>query len=378
MLSATKRVLLVAHDRGGVNLLAPLLSHWHRNVPRIEAAFLSTPVIQYEMASIADGCYPPSAARRKSHGVSPDLLNGIKAVQLDGTGDAFVGRSAWTFTDDDLLRILNGSHWDLVLTGTSALSNMEKSVWRVCRELSIPCAALCDMWTEYELRLTANGGELLVDHLLVIDERMDREVKEAFDAPPRTKIVGSPHFDQLLENRQRPQAHRQFVRFISEPIAALFPKAGIHEFYAAEMVIDALERVGLASSLLLRPHPQDDSEGWRRFAYDYRANGVALDDEPSWACPLSTKAAIGLSSMMLIELALAGIPVASLQLPGSDSSYYCLHETEFGIAVVRSAQDLAEWIVTLPPPHVSQEFIDQHLHAVTRITDLILSDQLLS
>jgi len=378
MVNAAKRVLLVAHDRGGVNLLAPLLSHWHCNVPRIEAAFLSTPAIQYEMASITDGRYPPAAVRKKGPGESTGPFNGIRAVQLDGVGDAFVGRSAWTFTDDDLFRILTGSQWDLVLTGTSALSSMEKSVWRVCRELSIPCAALCDMWTEYKLRLTADGGELLVDHLLVIDERMDQEVKEAFDAPPRTKVVGSPHFDQLLENRQRPQAHRQFIRFISEPIAALFPKAGIHEFYAAEMVIEALEHVGLAASLLLRPHPQDDSEGWRRFAYDYRANGVALDSEPSWACPLSTKAAIGLSSMMLIELALAGIPVASLQLPGSDSSYYCLQETEFGIAVVRSAQDLAEWIVKLPPPRVSQQFIEQHQHAVKRITDLILSDQLLS
>src|SRR3990167_1272073 len=148
MLNATKRVLLVAHDRGVVNLLAPLLSHWHRNMPQIEAVFLSTPVIQYEMASITDGRYPPSAARRKGHGVSPNLLNGIKAMQIDGRGEAFVGRSAWTFTDEDLFRILRGSKWDLVLTGTSMLSNMEKSVWRVCRELSIPCAALCDMWTE--------------------------------------------------------------------------------------------------------------------------------------------------------------------------------------------------------------------------------------
>lgn len=373
-----KHVLLIAHDRGGVNLLAPLLSYWNCYEPRIEAWFFSTPMIQYEMASITNGGYKSRIPKHVQNISLTNICRDIQPVKLSGTDDTFIGRSVWTFTSDDLQTILESERWDLVLTGTSVLSDMEKLTWRLCQENSIPCVALCDMWTEYKLRLADKTGKLLIDNLLVIDKRMEREIKAIFDTSFRIQIVGSPHFAQLLKSRKQTQTRRQFIRFISEPMAALFPKAKAHEFNVAEIVIDTLKQLGLVSSLLLRPHPQDDSEGWRRFAYDYQKDGLCLDNEPSWACPLSTKAAIGLSSMMLIELAIAGIPVASFQLPGSDSSYYCLQEEEFGIAVINDAKELKNWVTAPPPPQISQGFVQQHMNAIQRISDLILSDKLLS
>ena len=48
-MTTTRRVLLAAHDRGGVNLLMPLLRHWAEREPRIAAAFIGAPMVAYEL-----------------------------------------------------------------------------------------------------------------------------------------------------------------------------------------------------------------------------------------------------------------------------------------------------------------------------------------
>lgn len=370
MSRSSKTVLLVAHDRGGVNLLAPLLRYWRRQNSGIAPTFLGTPMIQQEMEAITE--FDKGEPSSKAEGSK------IRPVRVSGRGDAYLGRSVWTFAENDLRRVLTETPWDLVLTGTSAISTMEKAVWGACRELGLPCTALCDMWTEYEQRLTNAEGELLIDNLLVIDQRMADEVQKAFGSPPKTTVVGSPHFSALLESRESRMSDRQYIRFISEPIAALFPKARVHEFHVAEIVIDSLRAVGEASRLLLRPHPQDDSEGWRRFAYKYRDRDVALDLEPSWMCPVTTRAAIGLSSMMLIELALAGVPVASFQPTDADSSYFCLPEQEFGISVVSNGSELKDWMANISPPSVDPSFVAWHKPAIERITEMLVQGSLVT
>jgi aminopeptidase-like protein len=362
--SRPKRILFVAHDRGGVNLLVPLQSHMRQHEPDIEAAFISTPMIEREVASMEGG--------------ASGLKHPVPTVKMTGSGEAFMGRSAWTFSEADLDRVLESGPWDLVVTGTSLLSSMERSIWRLCRERAVPCAAICDMWADYRRRF-ADGAELVVpDLVLVIDERMERELKAELGDGVRTKVVGSPHFARLIRSRRNKGAERRNIRFISEPVAELFPGAGAHEFQIAEMLIEAMERSGEAAPLVLRPHPQDDSEGWRRFAHKHRARNVRLDEEPSWACHLSTKMAIGLSSMMLIELAMAGVPVASFQPVGSDKAYYCLQEEEFGIRVVENGAELAQWLKAPTMPAVSPSFIARHEGAIEHIAGLILSGGLLS
>src|SRR5687767_4643144 len=84
--------------------------------------------------------------------------------------------------------------------------------------------------------------------------------------------------------------------------------------------------------------------------------------------------AVGISSMMLMELAIAGVPVASFHPEGADEAYYCLPEKEFQIARLRSARDVEAWIGAPEPPRVSAEFIARHAPAIARITDLVLGE----
>ena len=205
---------------------------------------------------------------------------------------------------------------------------------------------------------------------------MQREAQADLGEAIRTKIVGSPHFAQLIRNRRSDVSTSASIRFISEPIAELFPNAGVHEFQVAEMMLEAMSELPRPAQLVLRPHPQDDSEGWRRFSYEYRAKNVRLDDEPSWACHRTTKMALGLSSMMLIEFAIAGIPVASFQPAGCDKSYFCLQEGEFGITILESKGDLKRWLTAPQPPQVSQAFIARHAGAIEEISTAIVAESL--
>jgi len=368
MTKRAKNVLLVGHDRGGVNLLVPLLSYWRQVGSGIDATFVSTPTIEYEVAGMMNG----SSAR------TGERLPFLRPVKAAGNNASFMGRSAWSYSEDDLVELLESKTWDLVLTGSSLLSSMEKNVWEMCKPRRIPCAAICDMWTEYRRRFS-NGDRLVLPNLLlVIDERMREEVRAELGDRVPIRVVGNPHFDYLLRGQQNADFVRDKIRFISEPIAELFPGAGVHEFEVAETLIDTMRRLGRDTPLVLRPHPQDDSEGWRRFAYSRRADNVRIDDEPSWACHFSTKMAIGMSSMMLIELAIAGVPVASFQPKKADKSYYCLREAEFGIQVIEDVAELANWIVNPQAPRVSLQFAALHQNSIAQITDIVRSGALVA
>ena len=349
-MTPARRVLLAAHDRGGVNLLMPLLRHWRERDRRIAASFIGAPMVAYELRHMLP---------------SPVDIPATAGMRRDMDGFS-------RYDDAELSAILASTPWDLVLTGTSVRSDLEQSLWRLARARSMPTAALCDMWTEYARRFRDGAASELPDRILVLDDRMAEEARDALGASVAIDVVGSPHFADLLAAARRGDAGREHVRFISEPAAAIFPKAGVHEFQIAEMIIGVLERQGMASRLLLRPHPQDDAEAWRRFAAAHRTKGVRLDDEPSWSCHRSTAMAVGISSMMLIELAIAGVPVASFHPEGADDAYYCLPEKEFQIARLRSARDVEAWVRAPEPPRVTQEFIALHEPAVARITDVVL------
>jgi hypothetical protein len=347
MTNKKKRVLLVAHDHGGANLLIPLLSHWFEPDSQIEAFFIGAPRVELEI----DRLHPAAqlarwfSQRRHSNG-------------------------SWFYVEEGIRETLESGKWDLVLTGTSIMSNLEKVFWKLACQLSIPCAAICDMWTEYRQRFMEDRKMIFQGLLMVLDDRMAVEARAALGPEVKIKVVGSPHFARLLASKQAGLEERTKVRFISEPAASIFPDAAINEFRIAEYIIEALgER---AKDLIIRPHPLDDSEAWRRFIYAYRSQGIHLDEEPSWACHRSTQMAVGVSSMMLIELALVGVPVASFRIPGSEELYYGLPEKEFNIAVLKSREDLERWLKNPDPPLVSSEFEALHTSAIKNIEDVCL------
>jgi len=345
------RILVAGHDFGGLNLLAPLLRAWQRD-GRLEAAFVSTPAVCREMTAQVPKL------------TFPDWVKGL-AESLCANGQEL---------DDYLERWLEPPEWDVVLCSTSRVSLLEKRLIRAANAKVIPTIGFCDMWWAYEERFR-DGREWCVPRTVwVLDERMRDEITQVpWPNPPEVEVVGSPLFQQLMEMRATGRAGVDgAIRFISEPVSSKFPRSRIDEFELAEQLVETARGAGITNRIAIRTHPSDPIEQWRRWAWRLRDRGVELDAMPLAQCIADTTRAVGISSILLSEMAICGVPTASLQWPGSDSSYYCLPFEQFQIATLQSTDELRAWLLADHDNPVRRVLGHSHRDAIARISRLLV------
>jgi len=319
-------VLAAGNDHGGLNLLAPLLRAWQADA-RFAAAFIGTPAARREMSARVPGLAFPAWAA----GMTEPLC--ANAEDLDA----------------HLARSLVRRDWDVLVCATSLASLLEKRLIRAARRLGLWSIAFCDMWWAYEERFRAGRQWSVPDTVWVLDERMRDEVAAIrWPRRPAIEVVGSPLFQELAELRGGVASIEGAIRFISEPASSKFPASGVDEFALAEQLVTTARAAGIKTRIVIRTHPADPVEQWRRWAWQWRDQGVELDVMPLTPCIADTVRAVGMSSMLLAEMAACGVPTASLQWPGTDPAYFCLPFEDFGIAGLRSVEALVRWLTTDP------------------------------
>lgn len=340
------KVLVAGHDWGGLNVLAPLLRAWTHDA-RVAPEFLAAPVVRRDFSHrVPELAFAPLAG---------DLTEWLchRPGELDGYLDT----------------VLEAGGYQAIVCGTSAHALLERRLFLAARARGIPTVALCDMWWAYAERFHDGETWTLPDILWVIDEPM-RAAAGAVEWPQALpiEIVGSPLFGELAGRRARHVAgDARAVRFISEPASTKFPEARIDEFELAELLLDALRQVDGRVPLVIRPHPVDAVETWRRWAHARRDDGVEMETLPADAAMTDTRVAVGISSILLAEMRMCGIPTASLQLPGADPSYFCLPFEELGIARITEGAALARWLAA-PGDGAPPAAAGVHLGAVEAAT----------
>jgi len=351
MTTERARVLVAGHDFGGLNLLAPLLRVWQGD-PRFATAFVSTPAVCREMSAQVPSLHFPAWAG----GITEYLC--ANADELDAY----------------LERALASHDWDVVLCATSRVSLLEKRLIRVARATGLRTIAFCDMWWAYEERFRDGRQWSVPDTLWVLDERMRDEIAEIpWPSRPAIEVVGSPLFQQLVDLRSGGSVDGA-IRFISEPASSKFPRSGIDEFELAEQLVTTARAAGLKTRIVVRTHPADPIEQWRRWAWRLREQAVELDTMPLAPCIADTARAVGISSMLLSEMAVCGVPTASLQWPGTDPAYYCLPFEEFGIARLSSVEALERWLAARAGGGAARVRAGVHASAIDRITACLVEE----
>lgn len=350
-MSRPARVLVAGHDSGALNVLRPLLRAWI-NRDDLAPWFVSTPSVLRDMQEQVEGLRSPAW--------SGEITESVAASRGD--------------LDSVFSCHLDEDRWDAIVCGTSRLCVLEKRLLTAARSRGIRSFAFCDMWWAYRERFR-DGDELcLPDTLWVIDPRMASEAALALPELSDIEVVGNPFFEEIAELRLRqeqPAEGGQVIRFFSEPSSGKFPAAGIDEFELAELLLDVTRRVGITRRIVVRTHPLDAIEHWRRWTWHHRHHGVELDVEPLGECMTSTGLAVGISSIILTETAMCGIPTASIQLQGADPDYYCLPFQEFGIARIASRDALLSWLVS-DTKRSHPPLAEHHERAVERITASVL------
>ncbi len=121
---------------------------------------------------------------------------------------------------------------------------------------------------------------------------------------------------------------------------------------------------------MIRPHPAEPVEPWRRFVWAKARLGVRLDTLPLDQTYADTWAAVGISSILLAEYAAAGIPSASFVTDAGDPAYLCLPFASLGIARLSNTVDLARWLEAAPAPTPD---LASHAGAADRVTSVVLA-----
>lgn len=224
---------------------------------------------------------------------------------------------------------------DLVITGTSHFDDWtDRLIWTACAERGLPTIAVLDQWLRIEERFTAGGQTIRPDHVLAPNEEIAQDLRRRGLPRRGAFCLGHPHLAELWRARaeivRRREAARRRIEerfqrpcnelllFASEPFRRMkelgtgFAGVEHDELSVFRFLSGALaESARRASSLLVKLHPKEDPRG-------FEAEDALVADQ-AWD-PLDLIAAadlvIGIKSMLLIEAAVLGRPVLSIDLWG--------------------------------------------------------------
>ncbi len=231
--------------------------------------------------------------------------------------------------------ILNQVRPGAVLSGTSAGETLEKVIVREARAANIPTVSVLDHWSNYAARFAGPEGpwHFLPDRLAVMDTLARDDLLHLGCPAERLVVTGQPYFDDLptLLTAAQPAKLRSRLGVLEAETLLVFasePQGRDHGLALNYTEIDSL-RVLLESvaelprvrwRVLVRPHPTEDRSA---LAAEMQRHAVQLDWAPDWPprdLMLAADGIIGMTSMFLVEAALLGCVVISLQpgLAGAD------------------------------------------------------------
>ncbi len=311
------RVLAVAHDPGGAEALAPVLT----------------------ALSGRGGCELSVLAGRYARTIFTRAKIPHRPCDIEGTE----GRAALSALACGTLA-KRRAH--LVLTATSFGLGLECAFIRAARAEGIPSLTVLDLATNYRLRFMDPGercelAEALPDIVTVMDAFALEELRgEGFPAA-RLRVVGQPAFDAFAPwarsaaGREAGAALRTSLKipegrtlcvFFSQPISALCARPGgpedrgYDERQALQILQEALAGLAKPVSLVVKLHPKESPKGGNGRMSARRVPTQVVGDGDADALVLAADIIVGMTSTMLVKGFLAGKPVVSLQpgLRGAD------------------------------------------------------------
>lgn len=285
-------LLFAAHDPGGANMLLPVMALARDHGYRTSALG-----------------YGPAVAIWRGAGET------IQAPEMDN--------------GETLAAALASLAPDLVVTATGT-TGIERALWRAARSAGIRTMAAIDAWPNLRRRFTgADGGLVQPDAVCAIDEPMRDAIAGDGWCRARLYVTGQPHLEAVVGRLDRARAaagktaagatEQPLLVFFSEPLAEDYGDQDLG--FDQYRVIDAL-MAGLAGlgplTLVVQPHPRDDRGRLKEFLGGRMApEGITVrfGDGDTESLLAACDGVVGMTSMVLIEAALAAIPALSLQ-PG--------------------------------------------------------------
>ncbi len=255
-------------------------------------------------------------------------------------------------TEDETDKFVRELGPNLIVTGTSSEDFTERHLWKAAAKTGIASFAVLDQWTNYRLRLIAEGEDskngnvkkralITPSFLFIMDDLAKEEMSAMGIDKERLVVTGQPFFDYIRSTGDKFTAREiaglrrdltagrggmVFV-FASQPITNIHRQNGMaddHWGYTEKTVLKSLvtclgrlvEDLEAKLTLVIRLHPKDEPDAYQDvLSTCSQSISVTFDRETD--STLLLKAAdlvIGMFSMVLLEAAILETPFISVQI----------------------------------------------------------------
>ncbi|MBW1713151.1 MAG: hypothetical protein JRJ59_08405 [Deltaproteobacteria bacterium] len=291
--------LLVCHDTGAANAVAALAKSWLK---------AGTPASTF--------CTGPAIKTFEAHGLKP------------------WGQAAEVIDPQEAAAVLAELEPDFVLTGTSYDAWTERLFCQEARKLGVWSVGLVEWWSGFCLRFSTPRTKdlnFVPDLVAVLDEECRAGCLAEGLPPERLIVTGNPFWDELvrfdperlevmgLETRKRLGLGGRclIVLVASTIIRNLDRRLGFDEedFWAAVSPLPFETSGGRPIKWLVKPHPQEDPVELNDILARHQVDPLLVDGLSALEALAAAQVVVGTLSSMLMEAALLGRSVFSIQ-PG--------------------------------------------------------------
>lgn len=232
---------------------------------------------------------------------------------------------------DDFFRLIADS--DLVLTGTSWASDLEKKAIKLSKEQDIKVVSFLDHWGNYLERFQFNSELMLPDEIWVGDKYALHHAEEVFQNIP-IHLVENPY---LMDIRDEINLHSEkqvakdgycHILYVCEPVAVHAHKEtgredafGYTEFQAMDLFVSHLHNLAKLSGEIqvrIRSHPSELPDKYASYTENELgrleitlSHGNTLIEDCAWS-----DLVVGMNSMALV-VALEANKKVYCCIPGS-------------------------------------------------------------
>lgn len=348
------------------------------------------------------------ALRKRGHEVF--LYGKGPALNVYGRS-GLAGEEMIRCTQEEIKGFVEKGRFDAVMTGTSAEDRTERFIWKAAAELGVPSLAVLDQWINYGIRFSEYGiserekylkdkrHPYLPDKVLVMDELARKEaVKEGLEEA-RIVITGQPHFEAVVRYAKRlslsereaaraavgAEATDTIVAFASEPISQDYGKDGRTPYLGydeksvltdiSETLLSLLPLLKEKVIVVVKPHPRENTDNFSRLPAELAGGRIRFKVTRTIESLLLASVSdvvCGMSSMFLIESAILGKPVISVQTGLSAEDPFVLSK----IGATRTATDrealekaLKKAIVDRTPEKIGINFIADPIERVVSLAE---------
>jgi len=222
--------------------------------------------------------------------------------------------------------------FDLIVTGTSPTSDVEHRLWCEARALGKKSVCLLDMAKLCRERFQKKGEFVFPDLIIVTDEESAVEICRLGVSRDKIAVTGSPYLAAVSQFKLSDEDRRwvreklklggkRLITFCTEYIAAAgeAEEYGYDELYVLAILSAYIRDRGRHGiSLRIRLHPRDEKRLYEDF---FASQGGVIDwsfeeRDTSYHFLQAADAVVGMTSTILTEAHLLGLPVISFQPVG--------------------------------------------------------------